>query len=119
MDIVRRVADHVAAGYFPADDGVSMIARQAGSNAALLREVRTQLSEDPDTLPVCLSLLDRAARWPTGHRGLSTSTGPTRAGCTAVTEDSDPVAMTAPGGWRVVPITLERAGRTLQLYRGR
>jgi hypothetical protein len=61
VDVVRRVADHVAAGYFPADDGVSMIAREASSNAALLREVRTQLSEDPDTLPVCLSLLDRAA----------------------------------------------------------
>jgi len=26
-----------------------------------LREVRTQLSEDPDTIPTCLSLLDRAA----------------------------------------------------------
>ena len=27
------------------------------------------------------------------------------------------MAMVAPGGWRVVPITLEREGRTLQLYR--
>jgi hypothetical protein len=27
------------------------------------------------------------------------------------------MAMVAPGGWRVVPITLERGGRTLQLYR--
>ena len=25
--------------------------------------------------------------------------------------------MVAPGGWRVVPITVERGGRTLQLYR--
>lgn len=25
--------------------------------------------------------------------------------------------MVAPGGWRVVPITVERDGRTLQLYR--
>lgn len=61
MSIVRRVADHVAAGYFPADDGVSMIAHEAAYNAALIREIRTQLSEDPDTLPTCLSLLDRAA----------------------------------------------------------
>ena len=61
VEDLRRVADHVAAGYFPADDGVSMIARMAGYNAALLCEIRTQLSEDPDTLPTCLSLLDRAA----------------------------------------------------------
>jgi transposase-like protein len=61
VEIVRRVADRVAAGYFPADDGVSMIAREASNNATLLRKVRRQLSEDPDTLPVCLSLLDRAA----------------------------------------------------------
>lgn len=27
------------------------------------------------------------------------------------------MAMTAPGGWRVVPITVERGGRTLRLYR--
>jgi hypothetical protein len=27
------------------------------------------------------------------------------------------MAMTAPGGWRVVPMVLERDGRTLQLYR--
>jgi hypothetical protein len=26
-------------------------------------------------------------------------------------------AMVAPGGWRVVPITMERGGRRLQLYR--
>ena len=26
-------------------------------------------------------------------------------------------AMVAPGGWRVVPITVDRGGRTLQLYR--
>ena len=26
-------------------------------------------------------------------------------------------AMVAPGGWRVVPITVERGGRTLRLYR--
>jgi hypothetical protein len=25
--------------------------------------------------------------------------------------------MVAPGGWRVVPITVERGGRTLRLYR--
>lgn len=27
------------------------------------------------------------------------------------------MAMTAPGGWRVVPIVVERDGRTLRLYR--
>jgi len=27
------------------------------------------------------------------------------------------MAMTAPGGWRVVPIVVERGGRTLRLYR--
>ena len=27
------------------------------------------------------------------------------------------MAMTAPGGWRVVPIVVERSGRTLRLYR--
>jgi hypothetical protein len=27
------------------------------------------------------------------------------------------MAMTAPGGWRVVPIVLERDGRTQRLYR--
>jgi hypothetical protein len=27
------------------------------------------------------------------------------------------VAMVAPGGWRVVPIVVERGGRRLQLYR--
>jgi hypothetical protein len=41
-----------------------MIARQYGFDAPLIREIRTQLSEDPDTLPVCLSLLDRAAETP-------------------------------------------------------
>jgi hypothetical protein len=61
LDMARQVADHVAAGYYPAEDGVSMIARQYGFDAPLIREIRTQLSEDPDTLPVCLSLLDRAA----------------------------------------------------------
>jgi hypothetical protein len=59
--MARHVADHVAAGYYPAEDGVSMIARQYGFDVPLIREIRTQLSEDPDTLPVCLSLLDRAA----------------------------------------------------------
>ena len=44
------------------------------------------------------------------------ATGSTRAGCTGVAEDSDAVAMTAPGGWRVVPICLERGGRVLGLY---
>ena len=38
-----------------------MIARQYGFDVPLIREIRTQLSQDPDTLPVCLSLLDRAA----------------------------------------------------------
>jgi hypothetical protein len=38
-----------------------MIARQYGFDVPLIREILTQLSEDPDTLPVCLSLLDRAA----------------------------------------------------------
>jgi hypothetical protein len=61
LDDVRRIADQVAAGYYPADDGVSMIARQSGYNVLLLREVRTQLSEDPDAIPTCLWLLDRAA----------------------------------------------------------
>jgi hypothetical protein len=61
LDMARHVADHVAAGYYPAEDGVSMIARQYGFDVPLIREIRTQLSEDPDTLPVCLSLLDRAA----------------------------------------------------------
>jgi hypothetical protein len=32
-----------------------------GYDVPLIPEIRTQLSEDPDTLPVCLSLLDRAA----------------------------------------------------------
>jgi hypothetical protein len=59
--MARQVADHVAAGYYPAEDGVSMIARQYGFDVPLIQEIRTQLSEDPDTLPVCLSLLDRAA----------------------------------------------------------
>jgi hypothetical protein len=27
------------------------------------------------------------------------------------------MSMTAPGGWRVVPIVVEREGRTLRLYR--
>jgi len=61
LDMARHVADHVAAGYYPADDGVSMIARQYGYDVSLIREIRTQLSEDPDTLPTCLSLLDQAA----------------------------------------------------------
>ncbi|HEX7994509.1 MAG TPA: hypothetical protein VF506_11350 [Streptosporangiaceae bacterium] len=52
--MARQVADHVAAGYYPAEDGVSMIARQYGYDIPLIREIRTQLSEDPDTLPVCL-----------------------------------------------------------------
>ena len=64
LDMARRVADHVAAGYCPAADGVSMIARSYGYDVPLIREIRTQLSEDPDTLPVCLSLLDRAAEMP-------------------------------------------------------
>jgi hypothetical protein len=41
-----------------------VIARQYGYDAPLIREIRTQLSEDPDTLPVCLSLLDRAVDMP-------------------------------------------------------
>jgi len=61
LDMARRVAGDVAAGYYPADDGVSMIARQYGYDVPLIREIRTQLSEDPDILPVCLSLLDQAA----------------------------------------------------------
>jgi len=64
LDMGRRVADHVAAGYYPAADGVPMIARSYGYDVPLIREIRTQLSEDPDTLPVCLSLLDRAAEMP-------------------------------------------------------
>lgn len=39
------------------------------------------------------------------------ATGFTRTG------DDGPVAMVAPGGWRVVPISVERGGRQLRLYR--
>jgi hypothetical protein len=38
-----------------------MIARAASNDAALLGEVRMQLCEDADTLPVSLWLLDRGA----------------------------------------------------------
>jgi hypothetical protein len=55
LDIARRVADQVAAGYYPAEDGVSMIARQDGYDVALVREIRTQLSDDPDTLQVSVA----------------------------------------------------------------
>jgi hypothetical protein len=116
LDMARRVADHVAAGYYPAEDGVSMIARQYGYDVPLIREIRTQLSEDPDTLPVCLSLLDRAAETPpprTLHLDRPDAGRLYRGSLRTATT----MAMTAPGGWRVVPIRLERGGRVLDLYR--
>lgn len=49
LDTARHVADHVAAGYYSAEDGVSKIARQDGFDVPLIREIRTQLSKNPDT----------------------------------------------------------------------
>jgi transposase-like protein len=67
--MARHVADHVAAGYYPADDGVSMIARQYGYDVSLIREIRTQLSRTrTPSRPVC-RCSTRPPREPSTRRG--------------------------------------------------